>query len=59
MQLCESCLDLKGQPSVVDMRSGVALLGVTPLCGMPAVEHNRCAACGTSFSRVRLDELCY
>lgn len=56
MPLCETCLDLNGRPSAADIRHGLALLGVGDLCGVPAVEHYRCIACGTSFSRVLLGE---
>jgi len=52
MPPCESCLDLNGRPSAAGLRQGLALLGVGELCGVPAVEHYRCVACGTSFSRV-------
>jgi hypothetical protein len=52
MPLCESCLDLNGRASAAGLREGLILLGVGDLCGVPAVEHYRCIACGTSFSRV-------
>jgi hypothetical protein len=52
MAACELCTDLHGRPSATDQRQGFALLGVGELCGVPAVEHYRCAACGASFSRI-------
>jgi hypothetical protein len=52
MPLCESCSDLNGRPSVALIGEGLALLGVGDLCGVPAVEHYRCMACGMTFSRV-------
>jgi hypothetical protein len=36
----------------------MALLGVGELCGVPAVEHYRCVACGSSFSRVLIGASC-
>lgn len=52
MSSCDRCLALNGCASATDRRQGFALLGVGDLCGVTAVEHYRCVACGTSFSRV-------
>jgi len=56
MSTCDSCSDLSGSPSALGWRQGLALLGVGALCGETAVEHYRCVACGTAFSRVLIGE---
>jgi hypothetical protein len=56
MPACESCLDRHGHPSAVGQLQALALIGVRELCGVLAVEHYRCIACGTSFSRVLVGE---
>ncbi|TDN69751.1 hypothetical protein B0G77_3169 [Paraburkholderia sp. BL10I2N1] len=56
MAACELCTDLHGRPSTTDRRQGFALLGVGELCGVPAVEHYRCVACGASFSRILIGD---
>jgi hypothetical protein len=57
MQTCKSCSDLHGRPASTQLCE-MALLGVGELCGVPAVEHYRCVACGSSFSRVLIGASC-
>jgi hypothetical protein len=58
MPTCKSCSDLHGRPAWTTQLCEMALLGVGELCGVPAVEHYRCVACGSSFSRVLIGASC-
>jgi hypothetical protein len=51
MSTCDSCLPLHGRPAYEQGRHDLALIGIGDCNGERALEHYRCAHCGSALER--------